>query len=184
MINGNLGLTIEVLSAGPPGGAASQIRSAVRQIDSSLALYGVATIPEIVSDSMTDTNYQTFLLGALAGLALVLAAVGTYGVMSFVVTQRTNEIGIRMALGAGQGQVLWMVLRQGIAVTAAGIAMGIAGTLALTRLLADFLYGVRPGDPLTLAAVSAVMAIVSLLACAIPAMRATRVDPSVALRYE
>jgi putative ABC transport system permease protein len=184
MIFGNLGLTIEVLSAGPPEGMTSEIRSAVRSLDSSLAVYSVRTVPQIVSESMTDTNYQTILLGALAGLALVLAAVGTYGVMSFVVTQRTNEIGIRMALGAGRGQVMWMVLRQGIMVTIAGIAMGIAGTLALTRLLADFLYGVKPGDPLTLAAVSAVMAIVALAACVIPAMRATRVDPSVALRYE
>jgi ABC-type antimicrobial peptide transport system permease subunit len=104
--------------------------------------------------------------------------------MSFVVTARTNEIGIRIALGAGRGQVLWMVLRQGLAVTAAGIAMGVAATLALTKLLQDFLYGVKPGDPLTLASVCGVMAIVALAACTIPAMRATRVDPSVALRYE
>jgi putative ABC transport system permease protein len=184
MVNGTLGLTLEVLSAGPPEAVATQIRNAVHSGDSNLALYSVRTIPQIVSDSMTDTNYQTFLLGALAALALVLAAVGTYGVMSFVVTARTNEIGIRMALGAGRAQVLWMVLRQGIAVTAAGIAMGIAGTLALTKLLQDFLYGVKPGDPLTLASVCAVMAIVALAACAIPAMRATRVDPSIALRYE
>ncbi|HUK29726.1 MAG TPA: ABC transporter permease, partial [Candidatus Acidoferrum sp.] len=184
MVNGDLGLTVEVLSAGPPEAVATQVRSAVHSSDSNLALYAVRTIPEIVSDSMTDTNYQTFLLGALAALALVLAAVGTYGVMSFVVTARTNEIGIRMALGAGRGQVLWMVLRQGIAVTVAGIAMGVAGTLALTKLLQDFLYGVRPGDPLTLVSVCGVMAIVALAACAIPAMRATRVDPSVALRYE
>ncbi len=184
MINGNLSLTLEVLSAGPPEGVTSEIRSAVQSQDSSLAVFDVRTIPQIVSDSMTNTNYQAFLLGALAALALVLAAVGTYGVMSFVVTARTNEIGIRMALGAGRGQVLWMVLRQGLAVTAAGIAMGIAGTLALTSLLEDMLYGVKPGDPLTLAAVCGVMAIVALAACAIPAMRATRVDPSVALRYE
>jgi putative ABC transport system permease protein len=184
MAFGNLGLTVEVLSAGPPEGISNEIRSAVRSLDNSLAVYSVRTIPQIVSEAMTDTNYQTILLGALASLALVLAAVGTYGVMSFVVTQRTNEIGIRMALGAGRGQVLWMVLRQGFVMTAAGIAMGIAGTLALTRLLADFLYGVKPGDPLTLAAVCLVMAIVALAACAIPAMRATRVDPSVALRYE
>ncbi len=184
MINNNLGFTLEVLTAGLPDSAISEIKGAVGSLDNTLAVYNPRTIPEIVSDSMTDTNYQTFLLGALAVLALVLAAVGTYGVMSFVVTARTNEIGIRMALGAGQGKVLWMVLRQGLAVTAAGIAMGIAGTLALTRLLQDFLYGVKPGDPLTLAAVSGVMAIVALAACVIPAFRATRVDPSVALRYE
>jgi putative ABC transport system permease protein len=184
MINGSLGLTIEVLSAGQPEGVTTEITGAVRSLDTSLAVYSVRTIPQIVSDSMTDTNYQTFLLGALAALALVLAAVGTYGVMSFVVSARTNEIGIRMALGAGRGQVLWMVLRQGIAVTAAGIAMGIAGTLALTRLIQDFLYGVTPGDPLTLASVCGVMAIVALAACAIPALRATRVDPAIALRYE
>ncbi|HEV3220972.1 MAG TPA: ABC transporter permease [Candidatus Acidoferrales bacterium] len=184
MANGNLGLTLEVLSAGPPEAVTGEVRSAVRSMDSNLAVYSVRTIPQIVSDSMTSTNYQTFLLGALAFLALVLAAVGTYGVMSFVVTARTNEIGIRIALGAGRGQVLWMVLRQGLAVTAAGIAMGVAATLALTKLLQDFLYGVKPGDPLTLASVCGVMAIVALAACTIPAMRATRVDPSVALRYE
>jgi putative ABC transport system permease protein len=182
--NGRSPFTVSILSTGLPEKMSGTLVSAVRQQDSSLAVFEVRTIPQIVSDSMTNTNYQTFLLGALSVLALVLAAVGTYGVMSFVVTQRTNEIGIRMALGAGRGQVLWMVLRQGFVMTAAGIAMGIAGTLALTRLIADFLYGVKPGDPLTLMAVCVVMAIVALAACAIPAMRATRVDPSIALRYE
>jgi predicted permease len=175
---------ISMLSAGPPESHTGTLVATVRSQDSSLAVFSVRTIPQIVSDSMTNTNYQTFLLGALAVLALVLAAVGTYGVMSYVVTQRTNEIGIRMALGAGQGQVLWMAMRQGFLMTAAGIAMGIAGTLALTRLLEDFLFGVKPGDPLTLAAVSLVMGFVALMACVIPALRATRVDPSVALRYE
>jgi putative ABC transport system permease protein len=182
--NGRSPFTISLLGAGPPEKMSGTLVSAVRQQDSSLAVFEVRTIPQIVSDSMTNTNYQTYLLGALSVLALVLAAVGTYGVMSFVVTQRTNEIGIRMALGAGRGQVLWMVLRQGFVMTAAGIAIGIAGTLALTRLIADFLYGVKPGDPLTLAAVCVVMAVVALAACAIPALRATRVDPSIALRYE
>jgi predicted permease len=182
--NGRSPFTVSILSTGLPEKMSGTLVSAVRQQDSSLAVFEVRTIPQIVSDSMTNTNYQTFLLGALSVLALVLAAVGTYGVMSFVVTQRTNEIGIRMALGAGRGQVLWMVLRQGFVMTAAGIAIVIAGTLALTRLIADFLYGVKPGDPLTLAAVCVVMAIVALAACAIPAMRATRVDPSIALRYE
>ncbi len=181
---GTLPLSISLLSEGPPEKLSSALAAAVRSQDGGIAVFDVRTIPQIVSDSMTTTNYQTFLLGALAALALVLAAVGTYGVMSYVVTQRTNEIGIRMALGAARGDVLWMVLRQGLGVTLAGLAMGIAGTLALTRLIQDMLYGVKANDPVTLAAVSAVMAVVALAACAIPAMRATRVDPSVALRYE
>ncbi len=182
--DGRYPYSISVLSAGPPASVTNTLVATVHAQDSGLAVFNVRTIPQIVSDSMTNTSYQTFLLGALALLALVLAAVGTYGVMSYVVTQRTNEIGIRMALGAGTGQVLWMVLRQGLVMTAAGIAMGVAGTLALTKVLEDFLFGVKPSDPLTLTAVCALMAIVALAACAIPALRATRVDPSIALRYE
>lgn len=179
-----LPFSISVLTVGPPENLTRELAAAVHSQDKSLALFNVRTISQIVSDSMTDTSYQTFLLGALAALALVLAAVGTYGVMSYLVSQRTNEIGIRMALGAGRSQVLWMVLRKGLAMAAVGMLAGIAGTLALTKVLQEFLYGVKPGDPLTLAAVCFVMLLVALAACAIPAVRAMRVDPIVALRYE
>jgi putative ABC transport system permease protein len=177
-------LNVAVLGTGEPATLANTLRSTVQSLDSSLAVFNVATIPEIISSSMTTTTYQTFLLGIFAALALLLAWVGIYGVLSYVVTQRTNEIGIRMALGAGRGNVLWMILRQGLVLTIAGIGVGVAGAYALTRLLGTLLYGVKPTDPATFAAVSVVMAAVAMLACLVPVWRATRVDPMVALRYE
>ena len=141
-------------------------------------------MPDIVAESMTGTSFQTFLLGIFAGLALLLASVGIYGVLSYVVTQRTNEIGIRMALGAGRGNVLWMVMRQGLLLIVIGIGAGVAGTYVLTGLMQTLLYGVKPTDPATFIGVSVVMAIVAMSACLIPAWRATRVDPMIALRYE
>jgi len=144
----------------------------------------VATVPQIIATSMTATTFQTFLLGVFAGLALLLASVGIYGVLSYVVTQRTNEIGIRMALGAGRRNVLWMIIRQGLVLTVIGITVGVAGTYALTGLLGSLLFGVKATDPLTFVAVSVVMGVVAMSACMVPAWRATRVDPMVALRYE
>lgn len=177
-------MSIVVQGQGRPQALAGTIRTTVQSLDSTLAVFSVMTVPEIVSEAMTDTSYQTLLLGIFAGLALLLASVGIYGVLSYVVTQRTSEIGIRMALGAGRGNVLWMVMRQGLALTVAGIAVGVAGTFGLTQLLGTLLYGVKPTDAATFAIVSAVMAFVALAACLIPALRATRVDPMIALRYE
>jgi putative ABC transport system permease protein len=177
-------LNVVVLGTGDPAALAGTLRSTVQSLDSSLAVFNVATLPEIISSSMTATTYQTFVLGIFAGLALLLASVGVYGVLSYVVTQRTNEIGIRMALGAGRGNVLWMILRQGLVLTGAGIGVGVAGAYALTGLLRTLLYGVKPTDPVTFVVVSAVMVAVAMFACVVPVWRATRVDPMVALRYE
>jgi len=177
-------LKIVVQTAGPPQTAAGAIRSAVQSLDDRLAVYRMQTMTEFIADSMADDSQQTFLLSIFAGLALILAAVGTYGVMSYLVTQRTGEIGIRMALGAGRGTVLWMVLREGLAPVIVGIGIGLAGTFATSRLLESLLFGVKPNDPLMLAGTSIAMAAVAMMACVIPAMGATRVEPVVALRQE
>jgi putative ABC transport system permease protein len=177
-------LSVAILGMGEPAALAGTLRSSVQAMDGSLAVFNVQTVPEIVAASMTTTTFQTFLLGVFASLALLLASVGIYGVLSYVVTQRTNEIGIRMALGAGRGKVLWMILRQGLVLTVIGIGVGVAGTYALTGLLRTLLFGVKANDPITFIAVSVVMGVVAMSACMVPAWRATRVDPMVALRYE
>jgi predicted permease len=177
-------LYVVVLGTGQPAALAGTLRSTVQSIDSNLAVFNVETLPELVSSSMTGTTYQTFLLGIFAGLALLLASVGIYGVLSYLLAQRTNEIGIRMALGAGRKDVLWMILRQALLLTGAGIAVGVAGAYALTGLLRTLLYGVKPTDPATFVVVSLLMAAVAMLACLVPVWRATRVDPMVALRCE
>jgi len=177
-------VSIVVQGSGEPAALVGTLRSTVNSLDNSLAIFNVQTVPDLVATSMTTTTFQTFLLSVFAGLALLLASVGIYGVLSYVVTQRTNEIGIRMALGAGRGKVLWMILRQGLALTVIGIGVGVAGTYALTGLLGSLLFGVKENDPLTFIAVSVVMGVVAMSACMVPAWRATRVDPMVALRYE
>ena len=177
-------MNIAVLGQGKPENLANVIRAAVRNVDSSLAVYEVQTIRDIASDSIANDTNQTFLLGVFAGLALLLAAVGTYGVMSYLVTQRTGEIGIRVALGAARGQVLWLVLQQGLKLAAIGTALGIAGAVASSKLLQGMLFGVQPNDPMTLVIVSAVMIGVAAVATLVPALRAMRVEPIIALRYE
>jgi putative ABC transport system permease protein len=139
---------------------------------------------EIVSDSVARQRFSMLLLGAFAGLALVLAAVGIYGVMSYSVAQQTREIGIRMALGAQRSDVLKMTVGQGLRLVLTGVAIGLAAAFVLTRVMATLLFGVSPTDPLTFVSISIVLIAVAVLASYIPALRATRVDPMFALRYE
>jgi len=142
------------------------------------------TMVDYIKAAFLTQGIAATLLTALGVVALVLAAMGIYGVMAFAVSQRTHEIGIRMALGAQIQDVLKMVLRQGMTLGLIGMAVGFIGALTLTRLMSSFLYGVSPFDPLTFLAMAAMLAFVTLLASAIPARRAARVDPQVALRYE
>jgi len=153
-------------------------------MNSEQVVYGEQTMDEIISDSISDRKFSMVLLGAFAALALLLSTIGIYGVISYLIGERTHEIGIRMALGAQRKDVLTLVLSEGVRLTLLGAAIGIAAALGLTRLMANLLYGVSATDPLTFAAVPIVLLGVAMLACYIPARRAMRVDPMTALRYE
>jgi putative ABC transport system permease protein len=175
---------VAVQSSGAPESLIGAVRAAVASLDRSLALFHVRTMPQIIAESMTATQYETVLLLSMAALAVLLAAVGTYGVMSYVVGQRTNEIGIRMALGARPMEILAMVLRQAFLLVLIGIVVGWGGAAGGAKAMQSLLFHVPPFDPVTYASVSAVLAVVALAACWIPVCRAMRVDPMVALRDE
>lgn len=160
------------------------IRAAIRDVSGDVAIYAIRPVRQVVAETIATDRSQTFLLGIFAAIAMVLAGVGTYGVLSHAVEQRRREIGIRMALGAQAADVTAMVVKSGIGPAIAGLMAGAAGALAVTRIVARFLYGVSPSDPASYAAAAALLACVALLASYIPARRATRVDPMVALRYE
>jgi putative ABC transport system permease protein len=160
------------------------VRQAVADVDRNLPAFKIRTMEQVISGASINARFQALLLGIFAALALVLAAVGIYGVMSYLVAQRTNEIGIRMALGAHPRDILQLVIARGFVLTLAGIAAGLVAAFALSRSLASLLYGVSATDPATFAAVAALLALVALCACYLPARRATRVSPLVALRYE
>ena len=164
--------------------ATALVRTAVRAIDRSLAIYNVRTFDDIVSASIATERFSTTLLGAFAIAALLLAAVGIYGVTDQAVSQRTHEIGVRLALGASPHQVLALVLGDGLRLCAIGIVLGVAGALALARVLSGLLFGVSALDPRAYIAVSVVLGLASLTACYLPARRATMVEPTVALRAE
>jgi putative ABC transport system permease protein len=167
-----------------PASVTSAIRQQVLAVDKNMPIYEVSTMDQLLSDSVVQPRLNLTLLAAFATIALVLAAVGIYGVMAYTVTQRTHEIGIRMAMGAQSEDVLKQVLREGARLAAIGLAVGLLGSLAATRLIRTLLFGVETTDPLTFVAVAVILLGVSLAACYIPARRATRVDPLVALRYE
>jgi putative ABC transport system permease protein len=167
-----------------PGSLAGALRKAVQEVDKSQPVFAVETMDDVIASLLAPWRFRTLLLGLFSILALVLAAVGIFGVISYSVSQRTREIGIRVALGAERKDVLRAVLGQGLRLALVGVMIGITGALALTHFLSSLLYGVKPTDPLTFIAVSLILIAVALAACYIPARRASKVDPMVALRYE
>lgn len=177
-------MTVLVKSKQEPAALVAAIRRAVASIDKDQPVFGVATMEEVVNASISTSRVTLTLLGLFSGLALVLAAIGIYGVVSYSVAQRAKEIGIRLALGAERGSVLRLVFAQGARIAGAGIVVGSAASLWLTRLMTKLLFGVSAVDPPTFAAVAFVLAAITMLACYVPARRALRVDPLIALRHE
>jgi len=175
---------IEIRTAGDPTAVTGEVRQAIHQIDSNLPITNVTTLAAQVSNSMGQQRVISTLAGFFGIVGLALACVGLYGIMAYHVARRTHELGVRMALGAQKREILKMIMGRGLRLTLMGLAIGAAGALALTRLMTNLLYGVAPSDPLTFIAVSLLLTLVALLACYIPARRAMKVDPMVALRYE
>jgi putative ABC transport system permease protein len=177
-------MTLVVRTPSDPVNAISAIRNEVLGLDPDQPVFDIKTMDERLSKIVATSRFVMLLLGAFAGIAMLLAAVGIYGVMAYTVSQRTHEIGVRMALGAGAPDVLKLVVGHGLKIVLAGIAIGVAGALALTRMIESQLFEVSATDPLTFVLISAVLTGVALAACFVPARRATKVDPMVALRYE
>jgi putative ABC transport system permease protein len=177
-------LSVVMRTERDPLSEAWALRTAVRDINPNQPVVRVRTMEENISGSVSEPRFRATLLAIFAGTALVLAIVGLYGLMVFTVNQRVHEIGIRMTLGAGRGDILRMVIAQGLRLAISGVLVGIAASLALSRILSGFLYGVSPTDPVTIVGVAVLLTFVALLASYLPARHAMRVDPMVALRYE
>jgi predicted permease len=184
MSQGVVGLTLMVRTSADPVSLIPAVRAQVAGPGRDQPIYGVSTMEQIVENSLAERRFTMLVLIIFASVALLLAAVGIYGVMSYTVTRRVHEIGIRSALGATRGEIVWLVLGQGMKLAGIGMCVGLVGALVLTRFMAGLLYGVRPADPATLAGVTLLLAAVATLACYVPALRATAVDPVVALRSE
>jgi len=182
MMAGYTGIMLRTATS--PLAQVGSIRDVLNQMNSQQVMYNVHTMDDIISDRLADRRFSMILLGIFAALALVMSCGGIYGVISYLAGQRTHEIGIRMALGADRRDVLWMVLGDGAKVALVGVAIGLVAALGLTRLMENMLFGVSARDPLTFAGVAFLLTLVALLASYIPARRATKVDPMVALRYE
>ena len=177
-------MSLVVRTTGDLTTVANAVRKAVTGVDPEQPVYDIETMQQVISNSVASRRFDMFLLVAFAVLALALAALGIYGVISYAVRQRTHEIGIRVALGARQRDVLKMVIGSGMKLALTGVCIGIVGAFALSRFLSSLLYGVKPTDLLTFGAVTFALLGVALLACYVPARRATKIDPLVALRHE
>ncbi|MGH9939226.1 MAG: FtsX-like permease family protein, partial [Blastocatellia bacterium] len=177
-------MSLVARTSGDPTSLNAAIRAQVLQLDKEQPVSSIATLDRLVSTSIAQQKFSMLLLGVFAAVAMVLAAVGIYGVLSYAVTQRTHEIGIRMALGAGRPAVLRLVIGHGMTLTLIGIAAGLAAAFLLTRLMSTLLFGVSATDPLTFGVIALLLVTIALLACWIPARRATKVDPMIALRFE
>ena len=162
----------------------SSIRNAIHSVDPAIALTDIQTMLQRITEAASRRRFQTVLLAAFAGIAVFLALVGLYGLLSYAVRQRTTEIGVRMALGAGRGAVVGMVVRQGLMLTGAGLAIGLLAAGAIARGIASLLYGVHAFDPVTFIAVPVFMLLAAAVACFVPAWKAARIDPIRALRQQ
>jgi putative ABC transport system permease protein len=177
-------MTVIIKGASDPNLLINSVRGAVKEIDPDQPIYSVRTMAEIRADSVQTERLNLTLLTLFASIALVLAIVGIYGVMSYSVTQRTHEIGIRMAIGARPRDVFTMILGHGMKLALIGVGIGLLGAFALTRLMASMLFGVAPTDAMTYGSIAALLIAVSLVACYLPGRRATKVEPTISLRYE
>jgi predicted permease len=178
------GLSVVIRSAGPAPGLFDALRHASERMSSQQVMYAAQSMDEIISASLGTRRFSMILLGVFAGLALLLASIGIYGVISYVVGERTREMGIRMALGAQRSDILWLILRQGGILASAGVVLGLISSLGLAHFMTGLLYGVPATDPVTFLAVAMLLGVVALAACCVPALRAAKVDPMVALRNE
>jgi putative ABC transport system permease protein len=177
-------ITLVLRTDGPPGAVAPALRAAIADLDRAAAVSEVQSMEDVVSNATAEPRFNLLLLSSFATVALVLAAIGIYGVMSYSVSRRTHEIGIRMSLGATPGDVLGVIVREGMALAGIGAAAGITAAFVLSRSMEKLLYGVRPTDPVTFGGVTLVLVLVSLVATYVPARRATSIDPVAALRGE
>ena len=178
------GMSLVVKAQGDPNALAAPVRRAVRALDPTLPVANIRTMDDVVAATLSAPRFTGMLLGVFAGLALALSAIGIYGVLSYVVSRRTREIGIRVAIGAGRAQVLGLVLGSGVGLSLVGIVIGLAVAASLSRLMSTLLHDVKPGDPATFAAVAVILTAVAVAASLVPAWRATRVDPVRALKAE
>jgi putative ABC transport system permease protein len=178
------GAGVVVRTSGDPSAMSKSVAAAIHSIGPDVPLEEIRTMDEIFDRSMVSDRFMTALYGSFAGVALVLAAIGIYGVMAFVVAQRRHEIGLRIAFGASQDHVLNLVLKEGLILAATGLGLGLIGAFFVGRALSGLLYGVRSMDSIALCAVSTILFAAAFFACYIPARRAAKVDPMVALRYE
>jgi len=177
-------LAVYLKTAPNPETLSQPLLQQVQSVDPNLPVFGIQKLEDVVSTSLANRRFAVQMIGLFGCVALLLAGIGIYGVMSYMVTQRTHEIGIRLALGAQARDVLKMVVRQGLTLAVIGVGIGLIGAFALTRLMSSLLFGVSATDPLTFGLIAALLTGVALLACYLPARRATKVDPLVALRYE